>query len=801
MTVRELLTYIESVKPHVFPDSALLLWLNELEGRVQLDIFLMAPEETVEYTLPDDNETVLLVDLPHTGIYRYWLEAMIDFESGEYNQYQNSVELFNNAWNEFACWFAETQGTEGDGVSRGFYLSAYGIAVKHGYTGSEEEWLETLKGAPGEDFKYEDFTEEQLAALREGVVQDAIDQARDHAQAAEESARAAENSKTTAEEAATAAEESARAAEASKTDAGAAATAAASAREQAYSYMDSARNSATKAAESVALAEQYKDDASASRASANHSARDAVLAAEAAGIAQAAAEEAVSSIGTSVADAADSAAAAKESEAAAEENAEKAEAAQTAAAGSAEKAAKSEQSAGIYSVAAAESFNSAKKSETAAQAAQTAAEAAQAAAEKARDDAENAAGGSGKEVFTFAYGQATYHEIQEVVLSEGDKVVLCDVFGEFFEYDYTGNCGDEQATLCVVFRKVRSTQIDYVRATENGWDSFSEEFASGSGGDGTGVLIATYGVTTFAEIATAVAEGKSVEAVWPQEQMNRQYQLQTYSDVYGMYIFTSVDSDGYVYNVGVDHTGAWTNSSTGVGSDEAAGVFIAAYGKTTYNEVLNAVDEGKLVAVKRWQEDGTARLYYLDEHREFEGKFLFTSHGSDGTAYKAELTGNEWTNVTVASALQCVEEHDSSTEAHADIRKIANEALEKAPLVVTANWDDGNILTNISHTSSEIIEAHAAGRTVVLTARTTDIDYVLHLHRIYSGEIPVFTGVLDPIAYSAAILPDGTGEFYETHYFERLLPTVSAEDNGKFLRVVNGAWAKVALTDVSEVGA
>ena len=149
MTVRELLTYIESVKPHVFPDSALLLWLNELEGRVQLDIFLMAQEETVEYTLPDDNETVLLVDLPHTGIYRYWLEAMIDFESGEYSSYQNDMELFNNAWNEFACWFAETQGTEGDGVSRGFYISAYGIAVKHGYEGTEEEWLEALKGPQG----------------------------------------------------------------------------------------------------------------------------------------------------------------------------------------------------------------------------------------------------------------------------------------------------------------------------------------------------------------------------------------------------------------------------------------------------------------------------------------------------------------------------------------------------------------------------------------------------------------------------------------------------------------------------
>ena len=237
MTVRELLTYIESVKPHVFPDSALLLWLNELEGRVQLDIFLMAPEETVEYTLPDDNETVLLVDLPHTGIYRYWLEAMIDFESGEYSQYQNSVELFNNAWNEFACWFAETQGTEGDGVSRGFYLSAYGIAVKHGYTGSEEEWLETLKGDP---FRYEDFTPEQLGNIKDGVVQGAIDEARGYAEIAL-------TAKANSEEAATRAEAAQAAAESAKQEAVESATGAAESAAAAGDYKSAAEEAKVKA--------------------------------------------------------------------------------------------------------------------------------------------------------------------------------------------------------------------------------------------------------------------------------------------------------------------------------------------------------------------------------------------------------------------------------------------------------------------------------------------------------------------------------------------------------------------------
>lgn len=48
-------------------------------------------------------------------------------------------------------------------------LSAYEIAVKNGFEGTEEVWLEMLKGEKGDKgdpFTYEDFTAEQLAALK-----------------------------------------------------------------------------------------------------------------------------------------------------------------------------------------------------------------------------------------------------------------------------------------------------------------------------------------------------------------------------------------------------------------------------------------------------------------------------------------------------------------------------------------------------------------------------------------------------------------------------------------------------------
>jgi|SRR5690625_697309 len=50
--------------------------------------------------------------------------------------------------------------------------SAYEIAVQQGFEGTEQEWLESLKGKDGQDgekgdpFTYDDFTPEQLEALK-----------------------------------------------------------------------------------------------------------------------------------------------------------------------------------------------------------------------------------------------------------------------------------------------------------------------------------------------------------------------------------------------------------------------------------------------------------------------------------------------------------------------------------------------------------------------------------------------------------------------------------------------------------
>ena len=78
----------------------------------------------------------------------------------------------------------------------GLGKSAYAIAVAHGFRGTEQEWLDSLKGLQGpqgdpgpkgEPFRYEDFTPEQLQALK-GPKGDKGEDGRDSASATADNA-------------------------------------------------------------------------------------------------------------------------------------------------------------------------------------------------------------------------------------------------------------------------------------------------------------------------------------------------------------------------------------------------------------------------------------------------------------------------------------------------------------------------------------------------------------------------------------------------------------------------------------
>lgn len=142
MTVKDMLDYVDEVKQNSFSRKIKLIWLNELEYRVQTDVMLLAAE-SITY-IPDDDTHQLLVPAPWSEIYYDYLLMKLSEHLEESSEQNNRAATFDKAFTRFMRWWADT------------YRPANGNALFKGYY---------LKGEKGEPFAYEDFTAEQLAAL------------------------------------------------------------------------------------------------------------------------------------------------------------------------------------------------------------------------------------------------------------------------------------------------------------------------------------------------------------------------------------------------------------------------------------------------------------------------------------------------------------------------------------------------------------------------------------------------------------------------------------------------------------
>lgn len=108
--IREIIERVDKIKPNAFGQKEKVGWIAELDGIIATEVMLMCAIDAgqMKYTYPDDLDSEPLVVFPHSGIYDLWLCAKIDFTNGEYNKYQNTMEMFNANYNAFVRWFAST---------------------------------------------------------------------------------------------------------------------------------------------------------------------------------------------------------------------------------------------------------------------------------------------------------------------------------------------------------------------------------------------------------------------------------------------------------------------------------------------------------------------------------------------------------------------------------------------------------------------------------------------------------------------------------------------------------------------
>ena len=163
MTLSDAINQANILTGQKFDRAPQLRWLSELDGQLAFDLY---HADTWKPYTEADLSSALMVPFPWDGVYVHHLEAMVYFANGEYERYTNAKTMRDNLLGEFRRYVERTKtvcgkisiaqaGDGGSGITTVAgddvwrWLSAYGVAVLHGYSGTAEEWLASLKGETG----------------------------------------------------------------------------------------------------------------------------------------------------------------------------------------------------------------------------------------------------------------------------------------------------------------------------------------------------------------------------------------------------------------------------------------------------------------------------------------------------------------------------------------------------------------------------------------------------------------------------------------------------------------------------
>ena len=109
-TINEVIERVCRLRPvQALEDGDMAKWLMVLEGMLWNDLVLTSEMDASPpdppKIWPEDGDKELLAKAPYDRVYDYWLIAQIEFALREYTNYQNTRQLFNQAYQEFAGWF------------------------------------------------------------------------------------------------------------------------------------------------------------------------------------------------------------------------------------------------------------------------------------------------------------------------------------------------------------------------------------------------------------------------------------------------------------------------------------------------------------------------------------------------------------------------------------------------------------------------------------------------------------------------------------------------------------------------
>ena len=118
MTVSKAIERADNLRPNPFEYGEKVRWLSELDGKIAKEV--LGDKNFFGYNYSKDSEKELILDEVYGDIYLFYLCAMIDFFSRDYLEYNNSMLMFNEAFERFL-----KAHKRGDNKSGGYFKNVF----------------------------------------------------------------------------------------------------------------------------------------------------------------------------------------------------------------------------------------------------------------------------------------------------------------------------------------------------------------------------------------------------------------------------------------------------------------------------------------------------------------------------------------------------------------------------------------------------------------------------------------------------------------------------------------------------
>ena len=107
MTAQEAIALVDDLEPNQYTEQNKLTWLDRLDGQIFNEIIMTHEHEKgAHYTPLSLGEDELLVPFPYAQeMYSNYLMAQIDRANGEDARYNQSIALYNAAFNRYQAWY------------------------------------------------------------------------------------------------------------------------------------------------------------------------------------------------------------------------------------------------------------------------------------------------------------------------------------------------------------------------------------------------------------------------------------------------------------------------------------------------------------------------------------------------------------------------------------------------------------------------------------------------------------------------------------------------------------------------